>query len=193
MTEAEMKALQDSFTAAIKTALEPISKELEAVKSKVEEVKPAPSVKSDVPDTDKIKELIAEGVKSAIEARDGEAAKAAEAKKEETVKAEEIQDMVKEAVNKALAAVLTQNEQVTRWVREAMEQAAGQPGGLVLVADIEALHPYQRIGTVEQSIQGNCRVPLVILYPGTRTGRTALRFLGVYPEDGNYRSIHIGG
>jgi hypothetical protein len=98
-----------------------------------------------------------------------------------------------EAVNKALAAVLTQDEQVTRWVRAAVEQAAQQPGGLVLVTDIEALHPYQRIGTVEQSIQGNCRVPVVILYPGTRTGRAALRFLGVYPEDGNYRSIHIGG
>jgi hypothetical protein len=98
-----------------------------------------------------------------------------------------------EAVNKALSAVLTQDEQVTRWLRAAMDQAGQQPWGLVLVSDIEALHPYQRIGTVEQSIQGNCPVPVVIFYPGTRTGRTALRFLGVYPEDGNYRSIHIGG
>lgn len=98
-----------------------------------------------------------------------------------------------EAVNKALSAVLTHDEQVTRWVRAAMDQVRQEPGGLVVVTDIEALHPYQRIGTVEQSIQGNCSVPVVILYPGTRAGRTTLRFLGVYPEDGNYRSIHIGG
>jgi hypothetical protein len=98
-----------------------------------------------------------------------------------------------ENVNKTLAAVLTEDGQVTRWVRSVLEEAAGMPNGLVMVTDIEALHPYLRIGTVEQALQGSCPVPLVILYPGTRTGRTSLRFLGVYPEDGNYRSIHIGG
>jgi len=36
-------------------------------------------------------------------------------------------------------------------------------------------------------------VPTIILYPGIRSGRTTLRFLGIYPEDGNYRSTHIGG
>jgi hypothetical protein len=26
-----------------------------------------------------------------------------------------------------------------------------------------------------------------------RTGKTRLKFLGFYPEDGNYRSVHVGG
>ena len=34
---------------------------------------------------------------------------------------------------------------------------------------------------------------IVFLYPGFRTGETKLKFLGFYPEDGNYRSVHIGG
>ena len=29
--------------------------------------------------------------------------------------------------------------------------------------------------------------------PETRTGKTHLKFLGFYPEDGNYRSVHVGG
>ncbi|NLB18209.1 MAG: DUF1788 domain-containing protein, partial [Syntrophomonadaceae bacterium] len=31
------------------------------------------------------------------------------------------------------------------------------------------------------------------LYPGQRTGKTQLKFLGFYSEDGNYRSVHVGG
>ena len=46
---------------------------------------------------------------------------------------------------------------------------------------------------VEQSLQGRCTAPLVILYHGVRSGNTILRFLGEYPEDGNYRSLMIGG
>jgi hypothetical protein len=64
---------------------------------------------------------------------------------------------------------------------------------LVLVTDIEALHPYLRIGTIESGLQGKFNIPTVFLYPGVRTGKTRLKFLGFYPEDGNYRSLHVGG
>ena len=64
---------------------------------------------------------------------------------------------------------------------------------LVLVTDLEALHPYLRIGAIEAGLQGKFNVPTVFLYPGVRTGKTRLKFLGFYPEDGNYRSLHIGG
>jgi hypothetical protein len=61
------------------------------------------------------------------------------------------------------------------------------------VTDLEALHPYMRIGAIESSLQSNFHVPTIFLYPGTRTGKTRLSFLGFYPEDGNYRSVHVGG
>jgi hypothetical protein len=64
---------------------------------------------------------------------------------------------------------------------------------LVLVTDLEALHPYLRIGAIESGLQGKFNVPTVFLYPGVRTGKTRLKFLGFYPEDGNYRSLHVGG
>lgn len=94
--------------------------------------------------------------------------------------------------NKALANALTQGELVSR-VGEAIEAAGADEGGLLLVTDLEALHPYTRIGSIETQLYGRFVTPTVILYPGERTGKTRLSFLGFYPEDGNYRSVHVGG
>jgi hypothetical protein len=69
----------------------------------------------------------------------------------------------------------------------------GNAKALLVVTDLEALHPFMRIGAIESQLQGKFHVPTVFLYPGVRTGKTRLRFLGFYPEDGNYRSVHVGG
>lgn len=98
-----------------------------------------------------------------------------------------------EAVKNTLSAELTKDNRVTQWILEKIQEASQEPKGIVFLTDLEAIHPFFRIGTIEQSLQGKCTVPLVIFYPGTRTGKTSLRFLGVYPSDGNYRSVHIGG
>jgi len=74
-----------------------------------------------------------------------------------------------------------------------LEELEGKPRGILLVTDLEALHPYMRIGVIEGQLQGKFHVPTVFLYPGVRTGKTRLKFLGFYPEDGNYRSVHVGG
>ena len=42
-------------------------------------------------------------------------------------------------------------------------------------------------------LAGKFHVPTVFFYPGERTGKTRLKFLGFYPEDGNYRSVHVSG
>jgi hypothetical protein len=82
-------------------------------------------------------------------------------------------------------------------LKEAFEQflleTEADPNALILVTDLEALHPYMRIGAIEAGLQGKFNVPTVFLYPGLRTGKTRLKFLGFYPEDGNYRSLHVGG
>ena len=74
-----------------------------------------------------------------------------------------------------------------------LETLEGKPKAILLVTDLEALHPYLRIGVIEGQLQGKFHVPTVFLYPGVRTGKTRLRFLGFCPEDGNYRSVHVGG
>lgn len=78
-------------------------------------------------------------------------------------------------------------------LRRSLQKASEDPNSIVLVTDLEALHPYLRIGTIESSLYGEFKIPTVFLYPGERTGKTRLKFLGFYAEDGNYRSEHVGG
>jgi hypothetical protein len=95
--------------------------------------------------------------------------------------------------NQALANALTAKGQLQERLEALLAKLEGLPKTIVLVTDLEALHPYLRIGAIEAQLQGKFHVPTVFLYPGTRTGKTRLRFLGFYPEDGNYRSVHVGG
>ncbi len=94
--------------------------------------------------------------------------------------------------NDALANVLA-NGALQERLRARLEGLRDRRHAMVLVTDLEALHPYLRIGTIEGNLAGAFDVPAVFLYPGTRTGKTRLKFLGFYPEDGNYRSVHVGG
>jgi len=95
--------------------------------------------------------------------------------------------------NKSLANALTRNAQLQSRLEKTLSDLGNQPHAIVLVTDLEALHPYLRIGAIEAQLQGKFRVPTIFLYPGVRTGKTRLKFLGFYPEDGNYRSVHVGG
>lgn len=98
-----------------------------------------------------------------------------------------------ERTNKSLADIVTAGRGLLQRLEEALKPLEGQPNTLLLVTDLEALHPFLRIGAIESQLQGQFHVPTVFLYPGIRTGKTRLRFLGFYPEDGNYRSVHVGG
>ena len=95
--------------------------------------------------------------------------------------------------NTALANALTAKGQLQGRLETRLTALERQPKTIVLVTDLEALHPYLRIGAIEAQLQGKFHVPTVFFYPGIRTGKTRLRFLGFYPEDGNYRSVHVGG
>lgn len=96
------------------------------------------------------------------------------------------------ATNESLANALTNDAGLQTKLEEWIEECSQQKDCLILVTDLEALHPYMRIGTIESQLQSKFKVPTVFLYPGVRTGKTGLKFLGFYPEDGNYRSVHIG-
>ena len=95
--------------------------------------------------------------------------------------------------NQALADILMADHGLLHRLEERLQPLKGQPNTLLLVTDLEALHPILRIGALESQLQGKFHVPTVFLYPGIRTGKTRLKFLGFYPEDGNYRSVHVGG
>ena len=96
--------------------------------------------------------------------------------------------------NNSLANTLSDSEKGLQAVIEKkLLELSNDDKALLLVTDLEALHPYMRIGSIESQLQGKFNVPTVFLYPGVRTGQTRLKFLGFYPEDGNYRSMHVGG
>lgn len=95
--------------------------------------------------------------------------------------------------NESLANYLTQGR-LQKVIEDRLAEMQTKKGNPVLVVtDLEALHPYMRIGAIESELYGKFKVPTVFLYPGVRAGATKLKFLGFYPEDGNYRSVHIGG
>ena len=95
--------------------------------------------------------------------------------------------------NKALADILQADDALLKRLENELAPLEGKQNALLLVTDLEALHPFLRIGAIESQLQGKFHVPTVFLYPGVRTGKTRLKFLGFYPEDGNYRSVHVGG
>jgi hypothetical protein len=95
--------------------------------------------------------------------------------------------------NQSITNALTTGAGLQQRLEGVLAGLEGKKNGLVLVTDLEALHPYMRIGAIESNLQGKFHVPTVFLYPGVRTGKTRLMFLGFYPEDGNYRSVHVGG
>jgi hypothetical protein len=96
-------------------------------------------------------------------------------------------------INKTLEDALTADDLLKRRIEAKLDSLRGRAQTVLFITDLEALHPYLRVGVLEQKLQGKFTVPTVILYPGIRDGKTTLRFLGFYPPDGNYRSVHIGG
>lgn len=78
-------------------------------------------------------------------------------------------------------------------IEETLSGLEIKKNAVLIVKDLEALHPYLRIGAIENQLYGKFKVPTVFLYPGARSGDTRLSFLGFYPDDGNYRSVHVGG
>ena len=96
-------------------------------------------------------------------------------------------------VNKQLESALVDEGTLKQRLADKLQSLAGRTNTALFVTDVEALHPYLRVGVLEQQLQGRFTVPTVFLYPGIRDGKTTLKFLGIYPADGNYRSVHIGG
>lgn len=99
-----------------------------------------------------------------------------------------------EKTNQALANALTNgSDTLHSRLKAQLEGLQGRRHAILLVTDLEGLHPYTRIGAIETQLYGSFHVPTVFFYPGERTGKSRLKFLGFYPEDGNYRSVHVGG
>lgn len=95
--------------------------------------------------------------------------------------------------NKSITNALVKSAALQKRLEDKLVSLEGQPNAMMIVTDLEALHPYLRIGAIESQLQGKFSIPTVFLYPGIRIGKTDLKFLGFYHGGGNYRSVHVGG
>lgn len=95
-----------------------------------------------------------------------------------------------EEVYESLGENLRNKEIIENAILAKQEVVKKNPKGILIITDLEAIHPFTRFGPIEQKIYNKLEVPLVVFYPGERNG-SALKFLGFYPEDGNYRSKHF--
>jgi hypothetical protein len=92
---------------------------------------------------------------------------------------------------RSLTTHLVNDNVVGAAILRAIETHQHDSTSVLFVTDLEALHPFLRIGAVEQQLVGRFAFPTIVLYPGTAGGAYSRRFLGVHKEDGNYRSPHI--
>ncbi len=95
--------------------------------------------------------------------------------------------------NQALSDIAVGGQALLKRLEDKLKPLEGRREALLLVTDLEALHPFLRVGVIESQLQGHFHIPTIFFYPGVRTGKSRLKFLGFYPEDGNYRSVHVGG
>ena len=85
-----------------------------------------------------------------------------------------------DAINKTLSDALMGSDQLKNLFLEKLKDLQAEKNDLLLVTDLEAIHPYLLIGKIEQKLQGKFKVPTVVLYPGIRSGKITLKFLGIY-------------
>lgn len=81
-------------------------------------------------------------------------------------------------------------ESLEKAILEAQEEYLSEGNALLVIRDLEMLHPFRMMGVIENSIYNQIKVPILVLYPGETMG-TARSFLGIYNQDGNYRSVNF--
>lgn len=73
---------------------------------------------------------------------------------------------------------------------EIQEGLKDEENALIVLQDVELLHPFYMMGVIENKIYNKIKRPIMVLYPGDTQGR-ARSFLSLYNQDGNYRSVNF--
>lgn len=100
-------------------------------------------------------------------------------------------DEDQESINEAVRNVLRTNNALVQRVAQII--TIDEPKTVVLVTEVELMHPYFRLRVIENYLNNKVRIPTIFLYPGRRAGQYGLHFLEFYPEDPGYRSPIFGG
>lgn len=85
---------------------------------------------------------------------------------------------------------IVSDEFLEKSILKIQEELSAESNALIVVKDVEMLHPFYMMGVIENKIYNKITVPMLVFYPGETQG-TARSFLGLYNQDGNYRSINF--
>jgi hypothetical protein len=89
-----------------------------------------------------------------------------------------------------LGSMITENKVIEKAILSEQEKIKTLHKPVLIITDLEAIHPFTRFGPIEQKLYTEIEIPIIILYPGSISG-SSLEFLNFYPPDGNYRSKHF--
>ena len=89
----------------------------------------------------------------------------------------------------SIRQAMEQEEYFEKEFLRLQEEHASVPETLFIVKDVEMLHPIYMMGKIESNIYNKVKLPILVLYPGVSQG-TARSFLGIYNQDGSYRSTN---
>lgn len=103
-------------------------------------------------------------------------------------------DIAEEELYSSIRDELGRSDYIARCILEIQDRLLQEKGEqekgkrpLLLIRDLEMLHPYDKMGRIEHIIYNRIEIPILILYPGKAQG-TARNFLNIYTMDGSYRS-----
>ena len=85
---------------------------------------------------------------------------------------------------------IVSEECLEKAILEMQDEYLAEGNALLVIRDLEMLHPFRMMGVIENNIYNHIKMPILVLYPGETLG-TARSFLGIYNQDGNYRSINF--
>lgn len=96
-------------------------------------------------------------------------------------------DVPEKDMFESIQTEINASKYIEQRILEEQEKFKDEDNPLLVIKDLEVLHPFSKIGAIENSIYPKIQIPIIILYPGSAQG-TARTFLNIYTMDGNYRS-----
>jgi hypothetical protein len=91
------------------------------------------------------------------------------------------------ALVETLHAVLDDYQPLDTNVARMVPEDADPRRDIIFLTRAGALYPFYRTSALMEQLKGKVKVPVILLYPGTTDGVSALSFMGVMEPDANYR------
>lgn len=101
-----------------------------------------------------------------------------------------VDSSMEELLHRSIKQAIEQSHFFENEILRIQEELRAEPQNLIIITDVEMIHPYYLMGNFEANIYNKINLPILVLYPGEEQG-TARSFLSIYNQDGSYRSLNF--